>query len=552
MFTRNLLESVNHLLNKEIITEGKKDSLKQIQRLFDKIEIPEQMQEKYLVRIEMIHKNFKRADIIQFLVNKVKEMVNNDFNQPSTEVVRSGDISHFISFYNRINQNKLVAGVLEREYRFNPKATLKDTIEEIEDVIQKQKRFVEAQKDDEIFIDFHDGFVWMLLPRAYCELEGDAMGHCGNTAAYQEGDRILSLRKKIEVKGQTLYEPHATFIWKKDGKIGERKGIKNRKPEKNLEKYIFELLMYDEIKGLQINDSEPQGDFQLSDLSPANFEKLINKKTDGGWLSVDDIKHFPAEKFKEMFLKHIYNPHHDRYKFKETPNAYEFHSLKSFSPLFALDYFMGTSDSYEHITEWIGNEFSNEDELPDDFLDAVMEKMFKEIMKYTSDYMDTCMIIETDINNVYHFGLDIFKDHENVDLNDTLLFFTDVQKFFQLAFDSSEGIDWITMMYQALDEIDIEDYKDVVNESTDRLKYYEGSCVDSFDEDGDTVNNLPYQDVSEFALNEEDYVEIDKEKFYANVGGNIPEVQDAIYFQDMKNDIFILYDDMKDVHHFFI
>ena len=38
----------------------------------------------------------------------------------------------------------------------------------------------EDGESDEIYMEFTDGFAWVLLDRASCEEEGEAMGHCGN------------------------------------------------------------------------------------------------------------------------------------------------------------------------------------------------------------------------------------------------------------------------------------------------------------------------------------------------------------------------------------
>ena len=68
------------------------------------------------------------------------------------------------------------------------------------------------------------------------------MGHCGNTAAGEPGQRILSLRQPRKVGTQTWWEPHATFILSAKGYLGEMKGKQNNKPVPRLHPYIVALL----------------------------------------------------------------------------------------------------------------------------------------------------------------------------------------------------------------------------------------------------------------------------------------------------------------------
>lgn len=84
-------------------------------------------------------------------------------------------------------------------------------------------------------------------------------------------------------------------------------------------------------------------------------------------------------------------------------------------------------------------------------------------------------------------------------------------------------------------------------------KYIVGTCVNSFDEDADCINSdLPYRDVSEFAVADENAARITKEEFLKNV--NVPEKLiniDAIYLHDIDNDVYMLYDVDLDIHYFF-
>jgi hypothetical protein len=72
----------------------------------------------------------------------------------------------------------------------------------------------------------------------------------------------------------------------------------------------------------------------------------------------------------------------------------------------------------------------------------------------------------------------------------------------------------------------------------------EGNC---------TMPQLPYTDTTHFAQAEENATEITKDQFINNV--NVPDnLKDinAIYLHDEDNDVFMLYDDEKDIHYLFV
>jgi len=81
-----------------------------------------------------------------------------------------------------------------------------------------------------------------------------------------------------------------------------------------------------------------------------------------------------------------------------------------------------------------------------------------------------------------------------------------------------------------------------------------GNCVNSFDEDGNcTIPQIPYKDTTQFAQSEENATQINKDQFMQNVNlpNNLKDI-DAIYLHDKNHDLFMLYDDEKDVHYFFV
>lgn len=84
-------------------------------------------------------------------------------------------------------------------------------------------------------------------------------------------------------------------------------------------------------------------------------------------------------------------------------------------------------------------------------------------------------------------------------------------------------------------------------------KHLVGTCKD-FDEEGNcNISQLPYRDTTHFAQAEENATEITKDQFLQNV--NVPETLkdiNAIYLHDEDNDVFMLYDDEKDIHYLFV
>jgi hypothetical protein len=117
---------------------------------------------------------------------------------------------------------------------------------------------------------------WVLIDKDYCELEGDAMGHCGNQQGGRDrGGRILSFRTIIN---DTRQKPHLTFIISADGKLGEMKGRANEKPAEKYHKVIVDLLLSDMVTGITGGGHDPSNNFSVNELSDEMQETLISKK----------------------------------------------------------------------------------------------------------------------------------------------------------------------------------------------------------------------------------------------------------------------------------
>lgn len=130
------------------------------------------------------------------------------------------------------------------------------------------------QSEDSIFLDCGGGWAWWLLPRASCDSEAQAMGHCGNSPDADRTDMsILSLRQKKKVGNKDVWEPHLTFILHRlsdavdSGTLGEMKGKGNQKPVPRYFPYIVRLLSDQRIKGIDGGGYKPENNFSPKDLT---------------------------------------------------------------------------------------------------------------------------------------------------------------------------------------------------------------------------------------------------------------------------------------------
>jgi GNAT superfamily N-acetyltransferase len=139
---------------------------------------------------------------------------------------------------------------------------------------EQAKSAIRPQAEDKIWMQFPDGWAWHYLPRASCDAEAKAMGHCGNSPfAGAKGMGILSLRKPVKRGQETLWEPHLTFIVHQEppgsdgGILGEMKGKGNDKPAPQYHPYIIALLKDQRIKGIAGGGYLATHNFSFGELS---------------------------------------------------------------------------------------------------------------------------------------------------------------------------------------------------------------------------------------------------------------------------------------------
>lgn len=189
-------------------------------------------------------------------------------------------------------------------------------------------------------IVFPDGWSWVNLDRGYCEIEGRAMGHCGNAGAVA-GDTILSLRDPKNV-------PYATFILNK-GALGEMKGRSNKKPDPSTHKYIKTLIMSPLVKTIKGGGYKPENNFDISDLPQSEQKEVLKQKPSLGFTFMNleftedgrqkrsgDLKRaYNIEyMYRYMGQKHLYHGLED---FENTPEYKKFYEKLEENPLLVYE-----------------------------------------------------------------------------------------------------------------------------------------------------------------------------------------------------------------------
>ena len=216
---------------------------------------------------------------VQQLENLYKKITKKDFdfylnNKPglNREFAGAFNILTLGNHWSTMFEQSPQVNAVEWEANLTPIELLRRLERAEEEWKQKQREDIEPEPDDQIIIDYGK-YAWVKLDREYCELEGRAMGHCGNTATPKEGDRILSFRTKVSDKKQ---RPHLTFILDKNGYLGEMKGRGNDKPSERYHPYIIDLLQKDFVKGIKGGGYLPENNFDIGDLDVDVAEKLLD------------------------------------------------------------------------------------------------------------------------------------------------------------------------------------------------------------------------------------------------------------------------------------
>lgn len=144
----------------------------------------------------------------------------------------------------------------------------------------KRGSLIDIDRDDvDTLIEYPDGSEWVNLNKNYCREEGEAMGHCGNSASYDEDHTVLSYRTIEETEKGKMWKPRLTFILDtKTGLLGETKGRANQKPSEKYHKVIVDLLRLDIVKGIKGGGYEAENNFHFEDLPDDVQEELVEEK----------------------------------------------------------------------------------------------------------------------------------------------------------------------------------------------------------------------------------------------------------------------------------
>ena len=211
----------------------------------------------------------EKLPLVQKELRKIKSKLNTEGENSITPGTQQWftDMGHFLSLgLHKIEQivwDKQTPDALYQEMREIERAWQAETAQSVDMTSDAKAKPV---------LKFPDGSAWFNLSREYCRTEGDAMGHCGNSASPKPGDRVLSYRIPTGYKG--IWRPEATFILDKDGYLGEMKGRDNKKPRAELHPYIIELLKQPFVNGIKGGGHDPAENFSMNDLDRATRERL--------------------------------------------------------------------------------------------------------------------------------------------------------------------------------------------------------------------------------------------------------------------------------------
>jgi hypothetical protein len=200
---------------------------------------------------------------------------NSDFGR-----VGGSNLNHYISMMNRVPSMdnivwdaSLTPGDLKAALDNKEEEWKKAAKQEI-DIDQYDEPEYAGRSPWEKVIDY-GAQAWVLIDKDYCDLEGAAMGHCGNDQRGQRGMRILSFRTIVNEK---RHKPHLTFIIDQEGALGEMKGRGNEKPAQKYHKVIIDLLLSDMVTRIRGGGHEPGKNFSFNDLDETQQEAIINQK----------------------------------------------------------------------------------------------------------------------------------------------------------------------------------------------------------------------------------------------------------------------------------
>lgn len=223
-----------------------------------------------IYRLEITYKRLAPAQAIDVLDAYRKESGETYTPQDGGAYLKS-NLEHFLSLpipeiqdyvFNRQGIETVMHAFADLEYEWK----------------QATSSMIPVSPEDDVIMDFGDGYCWVNLHKAYCPQEASAMGHCGNSPRQHSSDTILSLRQKVEKGGKWFWRPCLTFIMDSTRHLTEMKGRGNDKPAAKYHPYILALIKSDIVAGITGGGYLASHNFSVADLPIEQAQELIAEK----------------------------------------------------------------------------------------------------------------------------------------------------------------------------------------------------------------------------------------------------------------------------------
>lgn len=161
-----------------------------------------------------------------------------------------------------------------------PEEAVKELLSMVEDYEKRITELTEPDGSEKLLFDLGK-FKWFDLQKNYCEDEGEAMGHCGNSHSTGSHETIISLRRVMKVGNKEYHRPSLTFILDTiSGYLTETRGRANTKPKKSYHPFIVELFRDNRIKGISLRYNDEKDNFVISDLNHEMLQRLYSIRPD--------------------------------------------------------------------------------------------------------------------------------------------------------------------------------------------------------------------------------------------------------------------------------
>jgi hypothetical protein len=389
-----------------------------------------------------------------------------------------------------------INGIQTYEFGWQQPSTIISEFRKLEQVWQEARKrevsHTEDYEDIEPIIQFPDGSAWFDLKRSSCGTEGDAMGHCGNTADTKDSHTVLSYRTPVEGQEGT-WVPRMTFILDKEhGTLGEMKGYANEKPAEKYHPYIIELLKKDYVKGFGSGGYQPENNFSLNDLPEEQAEAL--KELKPGFRS--PIEHYKIEGMTGDLVERISGMIQDVTGEKVTyvPEENEFivDSYKNLDQ--AVEYLGGDT------AEWISGVLEGTTSIDTDHWGSIDKYQMSELL----DTMPTEILQKISLHIENKYGDEYEDDHDYNDTNDMVLMLDEqddpiideIRRAISDGFDRGAENEMSETFYKWIDDLS-NDYtariKHEWNEGGATLRIGEESLAEMVSDESDKLYDIEHE-----------------------------------------------------------